>query len=262
MNIAPPKKNVLGVCVTDVSKQDVLKYITKSLEDEDDSYYIVTPNPEIVVFAQRNKSFQEALNQARIALPDGVGLLFAARILGIRLQQRITGTDVLEDICREVSKKPITVGFLGGRGGVAEKTAERLVGKYPGLRVSFIGEEWGKDGFKDAQKISNFKFLPAGRQGQISNSVDMLFVAFGFPKQEEWMWEHLGKIPARVMMGVGGAFDFLSGSVPRAPRFLRVVGLEWLCRLALQPWRLKRQLALLAFVAMVFRERLRIFSSR
>ncbi|MBI2022959.1 WecB/TagA/CpsF family glycosyltransferase, partial [Candidatus Giovannonibacteria bacterium] len=89
----------------------------------------------------------------------------------------------------------------------------------------------------------------------IPDSIDILFVAFGFPKQEEWMHEHLGKIPVRVMVGVGGAFDYISGRVPRAPAWVQKLGFEWLFRLVVQPWRIKRQLALLRFAFLVLREK-------
>jgi N-acetylglucosaminyldiphosphoundecaprenol N-acetyl-beta-D-mannosaminyltransferase len=85
--------------------------------------------------------------------------------------------------------------------------------------------------------------------------VDILFVAFGSPKQEIWLSENLKKLPVKVAMGVGGSFDFISGRVSRAPRILRALGLEWLFRLVIQPWRIKRQLSLLAFIFLIFKEK-------
>lgn len=251
---ALPKKTILGIAVTDASKERVLQYITKSLDTSGDSYYIVTPNPEMVVASERSTHHQRVLNQARIALPDGIGLVLAASLFGKPLQERISGTDFMEYLCKEVAtplrqgfegrRKPITVGFLGGRNGVAEKTAECLVKKYPGLKVAFAAAEWGGAANGEWRMVNG-------------KSIDILFVAFGFPKQEEWMAEHVGKIPVKVMMGVGGAFDYLSGEIPRAPLALREVGLEWLFRLAVQPWRIRRQLALFSFVSLVIKERLR-----
>jgi len=237
------KKTILGVAVTDASKERVLQYITKSLEFSKDPYYIVTPNPEMAVAARRSSHLQHVLNQARIALPDGIGIVIAGRLLGISLKVKISGTDFMEYLCADIAKKPITVGFLGGRDRVAEKTAECLVMKYPGLKIAFVGEEWDTGKALSAKRTS-------------SKHIDILFVAFGFPKQELWMAEHVGKVPVKVMMGVGGAFDYLSGEIPRAPAALRVVGLEWLFRLVIQPWRLRRQVALLSFVVLVIRERL------
>ncbi len=226
------KNILLGVGITNATKDEILKYIITSLEKADDSYYIVTPNPEILVYANKHPQFKAVLNNARLGLPDGIGVTMAGRILGKHFYERITGVDFMELLCKEVSEKPITVGFLGGRGGVAEKTAECLRQKYSGLKAVFVGEEWKK------------------------TEVDILFVAYGFPKQEEWMAEHIVKIPVKVIMGVGGSFDYISGSVMRAPLLIRSIGFEWLFRLLMQPWRIKRQFVLLQFCLLVLREKL------
>ncbi len=219
------KKNfLLGIGITNAKKEEILEYIITSLQKKDIPYYITTPNPEILVYATKNSSFKTILNNARLALPDGIGVVIAGKIFGKPFVERVTGTDFMEYLCKEVSEKPITVGFLGGRGGVAEKTAECLTRRYPGLKVVFKGAEWKK------------------------TEVDILFVAYGFPKQEEFMASHIGKIPVKVMMGVGGAFDYISGAVPRAPLLIRSIGFELLFRLLIQPWRLGRQLSLLEFL--------------
>ncbi len=222
------KNFLLGVGVTNAPKEEILKYIITSLEKSGDFYYITTPNPEILVYASKHPEFKNILNNARLGLPDGIGVICAGKFLGTPFVERVTGVDFMDFLCYEVHEKPITVGFLGGRSGVAERSAECLKAKYPGLKVVFVGEEWKK------------------------TEVDILFVAFGFPKQEEFMASHVGKIPVRVMIGVGGAFDYISGAVPRAPLFIRSIGFEWLFRLLIQPWRIKRQLALLKFVLLIF----------
>lgn len=253
------KQKIVGVDITDAGKIEVLQYVTTSLEKKIDAYYIVTPNPEIIVLARRRKDFQEILNQAQIALPDGVGVLIAAKILGKPLRERITGVDLLQEVCKEVSEKPITVGFLGGRGGVALKASECLKKRYPGLRVSFVGEEWAEPTNSKWQiangKEENFNKETISNKPYAISNIDILFVAFGFPKQEEWMAANVGKVPVKVMMGVGGAFDYISGEVSRAPLFLRNMGLEWLYRLIRQPWRFRRQLALLQFILLVLAKR-------
>ncbi len=240
------KNIILDVGITNATKQDILEYILKTLEEKKKPYFIVTPNPEILVFSHKHKSFQTVLNTARLGLPDGVGVTMAGKILGKPFKERITGTDLVDALCKESIKKPITVGFLGGRQNVAEKTAECLSKKYPGLKVGFAGPEWPASTLKNPS--STFHHLPS--------SIDILFVAFGFPRQEQWMAEHIGRVPARVMIGVGGAFDYISGRLTRAPGFLRTLGLEWLYRLVRQPWRIKRQLALLEFVILILRERI------
>lgn len=261
------KENILGVGITDATKKEVLEYIVKNVENFRKKLFVVTPNPEFLVLANKNFEFKNILNRADLASADGVGLMIAAKILGKPLKERFTGVDIVKSLCREVAEKPITVGFLGGRGRVAEKTAECLVSKYPELKVSFIGGEWNNDGFDLAKKYqaSSIKHQVGEKKRKkilntyylIPDTVDILFVAFGCPKQEFWIDENLLKLPVKVAIGVGGAFDYISGKVPRAPSFIRAMGLEWLFRLIIQPWRWKRQLALLEFIWLVIREKLR-----
>ena len=266
------KKNILDVGITNASKQEILEYIIKGLEKNVKKYFIVTPNPEILVLANKAKAYKSVLNRAEIALPDGVGVILAGKLLGISFKERITGVELLESLCEAVAKKPITVGLLGGGVGIAERTAECLVKKYPGLKVSFVGEEWPAqvDGrrwkiensnlkMEDRKSIypptSTFKNLPSTFY-HLSSSIDILFVAFGAPKQEMWMSENLDKLPVKVMIGVGGSFDYVSGKIPRAPAFIQKIGFEWLFRLVIQPWRIKRQLRLLEFIFLVLKEKL------
>jgi N-acetylglucosaminyldiphosphoundecaprenol N-acetyl-beta-D-mannosaminyltransferase len=246
------KQFILGVGITTENEDKILEYVIKSLDNTDDSYYIVTPNPEIVVHATKDSGFKNAVNQARIALPDGVGITIASRLLNKKLIARITGVDFMGKLCKssvnlskESVKKPISIGFLGAGPGVAERVAECLIRKYPNLNVVFVDQEWGKEGFIKAHK----------RFGGTDSHIDLLFVAFGFPKQEQWMAEHIRKVPVTVMMGVGGAFDYISGEVTRAPKIFQSLGLEWLFRLLRQPWRWRRQLALLTFVSLILKER-------
>jgi hypothetical protein len=136
------KNLILDVGITNATKEEVLEYIIKGLGKNAKKYFIVTPNPEILVFANKAKEYKNILNNAEIALPDGVGVITAGMILGIRFKERITGVELLESLCKEVAKKPITVGFLGGGEGIAERTAECLALKYLGLKVAFAGSEW------------------------------------------------------------------------------------------------------------------------
>lgn len=265
------KKNfLLGVGITNALEKNILEFILENLKTSSEKYYIVTPNPEILVFANKNKDFKNILNNARLALPDGMGVILAGKILGRNFKERVTGTDLVKNLCKIVSKQPITVGFLGGGPKIAEKTAECLRKKYPGLKVVFAASEWpekddrGSRVENSSQKIEGGSLIhfqssivknPSSTFNHLSSSIDILFVAFGFPKQEQWMSENIHKLPVKVMMGVGGAFDYVSGKVPRAPVFLQKLGFEWLYRLIRQPWRIKRQLALLEFIFLVLKEK-------
>ena len=232
------KTFLLGVGFSNASEQEVLEFIYTGLQNSSKKYYIVTPNPELLVIAQKDSNYKTTLNNAKLALADGIGILWAARLMGKPLKQRITGADLTESLCNHVSKQPITVSFLGGGPNIAEFTAECLQKKYPGLKVSWFSQEYDKS-LKDKE-------------------TDILFVAFGSPKQEIWIADNLNDLNAKVVMGVGGAFDFITGKVPRAPKFLRNLGLEWLFRLIMQPWRIKRQVSLIRFVFLVIKEKFEI----
>lgn len=229
---------VLGVNFTNAKKDDILEYVvgklTKRSKTRKGKFFIVTPNPEIVVRANRDENFKNVLNSAEISLADGVGVVIASKILGEAIQARITGADFMENLCLKLSKQPVITGFLGGVPGVAEMAAECLREKYPGLKVGYAYHTWEKKRLQDKK-------------------LDILFVAFGAPIQEEWMYEHIQKEDVFCAMGVGGSFDFITGRVSRAPEAVRRLGLEWLFRLLVQPWRWKRQLALLTFMGLVIK---------
>ena len=254
---------VLKIGINDSKKEEALEFIIKGLAQKGKKYKIFTPNPEMIVYANKDRRFKNVLNSADLALPDGMGLLWAAKILGIQLQNRITGVDFMEELCKEAAKWGLTVGLMGGGPKIAEKVAECLRRKYPSLKITFVGEEWpstlssrpterskGVEAFGSEAQARRGSHLPK------ANAIDILFVALGFPKQEKWVDENLAKIPVRAAMVVGGSFDYISGVVPRAPLFLRALGLEWLFRLIVQPWRIRRQLALIEFVFLVLKERI------
>lgn len=259
-----PSIKILGVRVNNASKEDILEFIFKRLQIRNSKFYIVTPNPEMLVYASSSSSFRDILNNAAVSLADGVGLVLAGSVLKKGKIMRLTGTDMTEALCREVSERGLTVGFLGGKAGVAKRTAECLQKKYPKLIVNFVGEEWETAGPASSHphptaSLRKAKFgrsMVAPRSASPASHIDILFVAFGFPKQEEWIANNLSKIDVSCAMGVGGAFDYISGKVPRAPKVLRSAGLEWAFRLAVQPWRIKRQFALPVFVGKVVIDRL------
>lgn len=231
----PVKRNILGIEMSDTTYDDVLEYVASLSPKQSQKTIIVTPNPEMVVYAAKHSTFKELINKADIAVCDGSGLLIASYILNKPLSARVTGVDLMVRLCSLASDQTMSIGLLGGRNGVAEKTAQCLRESFPNLKISYIQEEW-----TSSQKLS----------------VDILFVAFGFPKQEEWIADHLPKIDVKVAMGVGGAFDYISGHVTRAPFITRYIGLEWLYRLIKEPWRWRRQIALIEFIGLVIKARI------
>ena len=256
------KKNVLGVKIDDITSEEALERVKGWLEGKG-KYYIVTPNPEFLVAAQKDQVFRKLLNDADLSIPDGVGLKLSGKV-----KNTVYGVDFMEKLVEmsndygfTVSKAPLRVGLLGGKGGGAKRAAECLRKKYPKVKIVFAdsGGEIDDDGNVIARtlnliqgtKQSNERLpRPFGARND-GGSLDILFVAFGHIKQEKWIGKNLKKIPVKVAMGVGGAFDYLSGEVMRAPKFIRVLGLEWLFRLILQPWRIKRQLALVKYMILL-----------
>jgi|SRR6185437_95295 len=254
------KTKILNVGITNAAEKIVLEYLWERINNGSQKTFIITPNPEMLVYANKHLDYQDKLNSADIALPDGVGLFFASGVKGDPLQERITGVDFLENLCKTAKENPISMGFLGGKDGVANRAAECLLEKYPWLDIVFVAEEWGKDGFTWQEKRRTMqnktqKDDDSGvqRKVQRSSAIDILFVAYGVPKQEEWIYENLPNIPVKAAIGVGGAFDYLSGSVLRAPFIVRFLGFEWLFRLIVQPWRWRRQLALLEFLILLIK---------
>jgi N-acetylglucosaminyldiphosphoundecaprenol N-acetyl-beta-D-mannosaminyltransferase len=223
--------------VDSISLNQALEYFSENASKGSGKKFVINLNPEIIMLARKDKEYENVLKSADLKLNDGVGVSLAAKIFGKKLSGRVAGADLTEKVCEAIAKRTVTVGFLGGKGDVAEVTAKRLVKKYSGLKVAFALEEW-----------------PASEGDKLK--ADILFVAFGSPKQEKWILENLPSLRVKIVMGVGGTFDFISGKVRRAPLFIRKIGFEWLFRLIVQPWRLKRQLGLIYFLLLVVLEKI------
>lgn len=234
------KVDVLGVKIDDINMDDAVDTV-KSWLQKGGKHYIVTPNPEILVAAQKDSRLKKILNEADLSIADGIGLKLSGKIRSI-----VPGTDLVEKLVELSAEKGFVVSFLGGREEVAKKCAECLKKKYPRLKVGFAGSGGEVDSEGEEVLTSdsgNFPLPPC----------DLLFVAFGHIKQEKWIAANLSKLPVKVAMGVGGSFDYLSGQVPRAPQWMRSLGLEWLFRLIIQAWRIKRQLALIKYIWLLTR---------
>lgn len=205
--------------------------------EEPHGHLVTTPNPEMLVRASKDTEFMEALRSADLAIPDGFGLLLVGRIKGLRIPERIPGSEFVDDIAAVAAARGVSVYLLGGRGDVAEKAANALRMRHPGLRIAGAdggGElKTGADGALDTETAVFQRILTA--------RPEILLVAFGHGAQELWIRRHLADLPSvRLAMGVGGTFDFLAGTAKRAPKFLRKTGLEWLWRLIVEPWRFGR----------------------
>ena len=235
---------ILGIRVDSVTCHDALARIEEYLA-QGGPHQVNTVNPEFIVTAQGDPQFARILNQSALNLPDGQGLLWAARLLGSPLRERVTGVDTLVGLAALSAERGYRIYLLGAAEGVAAAAGRHLMGRFPGLEIA--GIHTGSPAPEEEEAIAT----------EIKSAhPHILFVAYGAPHQEEWIARNLARLDVPVAMGVGGAFDFLSGRAKRAPRWMQRLGLEWLHRLFHQPWRWRRMLALPQFALLTIRERL------
>ncbi len=206
--------------------------------------YIVTPNPEIVYLTLDDPAFRSLLNGAALVLPDGIGIIYAARVLGRALYGRVTGIDFANLLMHRMAQEHLRLFLLGSKPGVAELAAENLQKKHPGLIISGCHDGY----FQDAQSAADAVNAAGG--------TDVMFVCLGAPKQEYFMAEWQDKLNATLLCGLGGSLDVFAGTVKRAPTILGKLGLEWLYRLYKEPWRFRRMLKLPLFLLLAVKERI------
>ena len=227
MSIRQPIR-ILGVAVDNVVEAEAIERIV-GFVTEDGPHQVVTVNPEFVMEARRNSAFRRVLAAADMATPDGFGLLLAAHLRGNAFRGRVTGVALAELIAARAAERGWSLFLLGAVPGVAERAAEALQRKYPGLRV--VGCYAGSPR-RDEE--------PAIQACIIAAQPTVLLVAYGHPAQELWIARNQPLLRVPVAIGVGGVFDYLAGETPRAPVWMRRIGLEWLYRLIRQPQRWRR----------------------
>lgn len=227
----------LGVPVDAVTKAEASRLAAAMLA-EPRGHLITTPNPEMIVAAQADSDFMSALERSDLALPDGIGLLLVGWLKGRRLPERITGTDFIDELCRLGAEQGRSVFLLGGEApAVAERAAEALKMRHPDLKIA--GAVTGSRVYWETPSVPVIEGDALVRLK--AAAPDILLVAFGHRKQELWIKNALPHLPSvRIAIGVGGAFDFIAGDIQRAPKPMRLMGLEWLWRLIKQPSRFKR----------------------
>ena len=200
-------------------------------------HQIATVNPEFVMAAQTDADFRRVLAEADLCLPDGVGLLYAARRYGRRLPERVPGSELVYRLAERAAARGWSLFLLGAAPGVAEEAATILGDQYPGLHV--VGTYAGSPDPAENEAIVR----------RVNDSrAALLFVAYGAPKQDKWIARNRDALTTvQVAIGIGGSLDFISGRAVRAPRWLQRLGLEWLHRLIREPWRWRRMMALPRF---------------
>jgi len=230
---------VLDVPIHDVTMEETVAHVARWIEGGS-THQVATVNPEFLMKARADMQFRAVLNRIALCIPDGIGVLWAARMRGTRLRERVAGSDLVPRLAAEAATRGWRIFFLGAAPGVAEKTADILSRRNAGLQVG--GCYAGSPALDEEDAI--VERVRASR-------ADLLFVAYGAPKQDLWLDRNLARTGATVGIGVGGSFDFVAGISHRAPRWVQRLGLEWLDRLIREPWRWRRQLALPHFVWLV-----------
>ena len=234
------KVNILGVNIDKVSVESASDIILDYIENGDKRRCVFTPNSEIIMAAYRDSEFCKILNSADILTADGIGVVYASRILANPIESRAAGYDTACSVLAKGAKKAIGVYLFGAKPGVADKAAEVIRERYKGIRVVGTADGYFDDN-KENEIIADIN----------SAKPDLLFVCLGAPKQEKWIHKHKDELDFGVCMGIGGSLDVFAGTAKRAPDFYCKHGLEWFYRLVKEPKRAIRMLDLPKFALTV-----------
>ena len=229
--------NVGGVVFDNVTMSEALALVEKEIAKGSDRVgsFLCVANQDII---NRIRTMPELttdlVNQAFLTIPDGYSIVYAAKYLKTPLKERVTGPDLMDKFIGISSEKGYKHFFLGAGAGIAQKMADNFLKKYPQLQISGIYSPPYMKKFSDEENSKMIKLINDAQP-------DVLWVSFGCPKQEQWIIENKGKLKVPVVAGVGAAFDFFSGNLKRAPKFVRDLRLEWFYRLCQEPSRLWRR---------------------
>lgn len=233
--------DVLGVGFDNLTMDEAVARGMELLQQEG-HHYVVTPNPEIVEVCRENPAACAAVNGADLVLPDGIGIIKGARILGTPLKERTPGVEFAAHLMGKMAERGMSLFLLGAKPGVAEAAAERLGKQYPGLRIAGTHDGYFQEDAPVVKAISD-------------SGADCVFVCLGAPKQELWMAGNGPATGARLLCGLGGSLDVFAGTVERAPKFWSDHGLEWFYRLCKEPRRIGRMMKLPLFLVHVRQEK-------
>ena len=220
------KENILGVRVDNVTMQEAAQK-GKEFLASDSFHYVVTPNPEFILAAEKDPQFKALLNGADLVLPDGIGVIYSAKLLGRPLKERVPGIDFASAMLSTLDYFGGRLYLLGAKPGVAEEAGRRILAQYPHITLCGTQDGYFKDDAQAAQQAADAK-------------PDLMFVCLGAPKQEKWMAQYGPSTGAKLAIGLGGALDVFAGNIERAPETWQKLGLEWAYRLKKEPRRIGR----------------------
>ncbi len=231
------KERILGVAVSDLSYNELAKNIESDIDNNKKSF-IVAINPEKVLKARKDEKLAQLLDSADYPIADGIGVVIASRLKKGNIKNRVTGIECMDMICALSNKKGYKIFLYGAKAETLAKAKAKLEEKYPDIKIVGTANGYEQDNEKIVTEINE-------------SGADIVFVALGSPKQENWIVGNRDRLCPKIYMGVGGSFDVLSGNIKRAPKFMLKLGLEWLYRLIREPKRFFRQIKLLKFIFLV-----------
>ncbi|MDY3869310.1 MAG: WecB/TagA/CpsF family glycosyltransferase [Pyramidobacter sp.] len=242
------KKSIWGVKIDGISMNYALSKSLAWLKTPCPEFRLVVTLNALGLYASRKDTFfRQIAAKADLTLPDGAGLVWAMRMLSLPVIERIAGIDYMDRLCRLAAVESVPVYFLGGKPGIAQRAAENLAARHPGLKIA--GVEHGYFDRDDSEKVAN-RIRTSGAR--------LLFVALGVPAQEKWLDLYRDSLGGVLAVGVGGSFDVFAGELKRAPAIWQKINCEWLYRLVQEPWRFKQDLRLLSFMLLILCERLNL----
>jgi len=221
---------LLGVRVHAVQIPNVIEQMLVWIANRSSSHFIAVTGMHGIMEAQHDPNFKETLNAADLVVPDGMPLVWIGRHRGFPLRRRVYGPELMETLCSQTAAQGYRHFFYGGAPDVAKSLAKRFASRFPGFQIA--GTYCPP--FRELAESEDLEIVDLIR----SSAADVLWVGLSTPKQERWMRAHRDKLNVPLLIGVGAAFDFLTGSVSQAPRWMRENGLEWLYRLCSEPRRL------------------------
>lgn len=233
------KVRIMGIDFLNVTRKDFLKSQISPLLMNGQKGFIVTANPEIVMRAREDKRYMEAVQSADYVVPDGAGILMAAKFMKQPLKERVAGYDLMLDILEFANEHELSCYFIGAKEETNKKAVTNVKRQFPELTIA--GRHHGYFELDDLSIVEKAR----------SSGADIVLVAMGLPRQELWIAKHINQFQKGVFMGVGGSIDTLAGEAKRAPEFWIKLNLEWLYRLVRQPFRWKRILKVFEFMLRV-----------
>lgn len=235
--------NLLGALIDNLNMKETVSKIISYVKQDSKVCHVVTLNPEYLYRAQGVPGLMELVHEADLVTPDGTGIVWALKVAGTPVQERVTGIDLMLNLMPVAEKEGWRLFLLGSAPGVAGEAAENLRKQYPALNI--VGTHHGY--FKEDEEEAVIRIIQEAKP-------HLLFVALGMPRQEQWIYKYKDQLQIPVSMGVGGSLDVIAGRVERVSPWLQKMHLEWLGRLIKEPHRWRRQLVLPKFAWLVIKK--------